>query len=355
MGHQVKKNAAKEFFTDDEMILLNEAVVRNNISSEELTSLSDILRSANKERFWAQECVMRKAIKRPYSLFNRAEIWEVAKTNQHRQDIVLLEEASIRQEHPCDESLLFNEVLHKVHSLNETNHRIIIQHQLCNAQRSEHATVWIAELQHVSQLLLNSYYGSLILVSEEMEEDLRKILMSEEFITTKKRAGPEKISWTTRVLGMTVKARSNDKAFAAAWQKMVTLNDSDLDPFRNTEQMLNNFLRTQGLLPGPSITHYPVKVKSSRSWYDITVHDAPEADFTDNSLINTLHEKTPKPQVTLPSINLQTPWSHDTTLAESLGAWTTTWGENVKRNICEVQQMIEIADLSADTLHKHFC
>ena len=123
------------------------------------------------------------------------------------------------------------------------------------------------------------------------------------------------------------------------------------DRFKHTETTQVNFLRPRGMLPGPSITRSPAKVKPSCSWYDITVQDPPEADFTGDSLTTTANTKT---KLTLPSIDLQTPWSQNTTFVESLAAWTTTWGENVKRNIFETQQMIEIGDLFADSLHMQF-
>ena len=41
-----------------------------------------------------------------------------------------------------------------------------------------------------------------------------------------------------------------------------------MDPFRHTEITLQNFLRMQGYMKGPSITHFPVKVPT-RSWFDI--------------------------------------------------------------------------------------
>ena len=48
-------------------------------------------------------------------------------------------------------------------------------------------------------------------------------------------------------------------------QKTIHLNGGEINPFRQTEALLGNFLRRQGIIAGPSITHYPQKIHS-RGW-----------------------------------------------------------------------------------------
>ena len=49
---------------------------------------------------------------------------------------------------------------------------------------------------------------------------------------------------------------------------MSNRNGGHVDPFRHTEITLQNLLRMQGYMKGPTITHYPVKMPT-RSWLDI--------------------------------------------------------------------------------------
>ena len=217
-----------------------------------------------------------------------------------------------------------------------------------------HAQTYLNHHREVLQKSSTAYAQLLLLQFEEFEDTCRKQICHDHETSFYKSFGRNNISTNRRVLGFTIKSNQKDQPFSAAWRKMALLNTNGqplYDPFKHTEATQTNFLRTQGMLPGPSITHYLAKVKSNRSWYDITEQDPPEADFADDSPITTVRTKT---QLALPSIDLQTPWSQDTTFEESIIPWTTTWGENVKRNIFEVQQMVAIGDLFADSLHKKF-
>ena len=295
------------------------------------------------------------------------------------QDCVLLDEATARntlyQACASDLAALQKEALISVLEIEELALRNTVHEQsspvvqlisgeqllreaiLSDAKRfiaNAHAQTYLNHHPEVLQKSSTAYAQLLLLQLEEFEDTCRKQIRHDHETSFYKSFGPNNISTNRRVLGFTIKSNQKDQPFSAAWRKMALLNTNGqplYDPFKHTEATQTNFLRTQGMLPGPSITQYPAKVKSSRSWYDITEQDPPPADFADDSPITTVRTKT---QLALPSIDLQTPWSQDTTLEESIIAWTTTWGENVKRNIFEVQQMVEIADLFADSLQKNF-
>ena len=136
-----------------------------------------------------------------------------------------------------------------------------------------------------------------------------------------------------------------------AWRKMAELNASDpasYNPFHHTETVQATFLRTQGLLQGPSISHFSMKISTSkRSWFDIAEEDRAFQEalyevFASAVSCNTL------------SSDLQTPSTQTTSMQESLDASTTTWGENVRRNPHEVEEVVADGDLFADHWHKQY-
>ena len=139
-----------------------------------------------------------------------------------------------------------------------------------------------------------AYAKLLLLQFEEFEETCRKQIRHDHETSSFRSFGCNTISSNHRFLGFTIKSNQKDQPFSAAWRKMARLNTNGqplFDTFKHTKMTQTNFLRTLSLLPGPCI-HYLSKVKSSLSWYDITVKDPPEADLTDNSPIKTLHTKT---------------------------------------------------------------
>ena len=135
--------------------------------------------------------------------------------------------------------------------------------------------------EHTSILArsLTAYISLTIVLFEDHEEGLRRIILLEEDSRRYKGFGPSHLSPSRRVLGAVIKHHQRDRPFSNAWRHMATVNSmsSDsvvLDPFRFQETVLRNFLRSQGLLPGPCIRHFPHKVSTSPcSWADATDND----------------------------------------------------------------------------------
>ena len=270
----------------------------------------------------------------------------------YKQNLMSLAESSARNELECEESLQTQTLVFAQFHESEHLQREFTLTAVKGFYVRVYAQTYLCHHKEVLHKSLTAYTNLILMQFEEFEEVCRKQIRSDHTTTSNKAFGPDPLSPNR---GFTIKSHQSHSApFSAAWRKMALLNTNGqpmYDPFQHTESTQANFLRTQGLLPGPCITHYPLNVSAgNRSWYDIVEKDPPEADFSCHPPEETVPHKF---EFTLPSIHLQTPWTQDTTLAESLGAWTTTWGENVKRSVCELQQMAELADLLADSHHKH--
>ena len=135
--------------------------------------------------------------------------------------------------------------------------------------------------EHTSILArsLNAYIWLTIVLFEDHEEGLHRIILLKEDSRRYKRFGPSHPSPSRRVLDAVIRQHQRDRPFSNAWRHMATINSmsSDsvvLDPFRFQETVLMNFLRSQGLLPGRCIRHFPHKVSTSPySWADVADDD----------------------------------------------------------------------------------
>ena len=302
-----------------------------------------------------EEASERNTIMREY----KTSYLSLARSNPaftQKQHLMSLAESSAGNELECEEglqtqTLVFAQVKEKEHlqrestltAVNDFYLRICAQTYLCHHRE-------------VLQKSLTAYAKLILMQFEDLEEICRKQIRSDHTNTSNKAFGPDTLSVNRRVLGFTIKSHQSHSApFSAAWRKMALLNTNGqplYDPFQHTESTQANFLRTQGQLPGPCITHHPLKVSAgNRTWFDIVERDPPDADFSCHPPDETAPSKF---HFTVPSIHFQTPWRQDTTFAESLGAWTTTWGESVKRSVFALQQMVELADPIADSQQKHF-
>ena len=98
--------------------------------------------------------------------------------------------------------------------------------------------------------------------------------------------GPDQTSPDRVVLAFVIKQNSYNKAFQLAWRQMTQCNGGYIDPFHHTEITMTNFLRMQGVLRGPVITHYPVKLPT-KSWFSIVEQEAAEHAL-ENQMTNVL-------------------------------------------------------------------
>ena len=124
---------------------------------------------------------------------------------------------------------------------------------------------WLAEHGYVSDKMTHSFRKLIIANCADFETSLRSDLEKHQAVTWRKKTGPSHITWNRRVLGYLVKVHSKDTAFARDWEKTIHLNGGEINLFRQTEALLGNVLRRQGIIAGPFITHYPQKIHP-RGW-----------------------------------------------------------------------------------------
>ena len=217
--------------------------------------------------------------------------------------------------------------------------------------------------EHTSILArsLTAYISLTIVLFEDHEEGLRRIILLEEDSRRYKGFGPSHLSPSRHVLGAVIKHHQRDRPFSNAWRHMATVNlmSSDsvvLDPFCFQETVLVNFLRSQGLLPGPCIRHFPHKVSTSPcSWADITEHDpscnVPEP--VDNKKAEEQLQYKFSKDISEFSISFETPWSTSSDLHDSLLFYLTQWPEAVVRAKITLEGQCNLATCLSDNISMH--
>ena len=205
---------------------------------------------------------------------------------------------------------------------------------------------------------LTAYISLTIVLFEDHKEGLRRIILLEEDSRRYKGCGPLHLSPSRRVLGAVIKHHQRDRPFSNAWRHMATVNSmsSDsvvLDPFRFQETVLRNFLRSQGLLPGPCIRHFPHKVSTSPcSWADATDNDpscnVPEP-VDSKKAEEQLQHKFSK-DISEFSISFETPWSTSTDLLHSLLFYSIQWPESVMRAKITLEGQCDLATCLSDNI-----
>ena len=204
---------------------------------------------------------------------------------------------------------------------------------------------------------LNAYLSLTIVLFEDHEEGLHRIILLEEDSRRYKRFGRSHLCPSRRVLGAVIKQHQRDRPFSNAWRHMATVNSmsSDsvvLDPFRFQETVLMNFLSSQGLLPGPCIRYCPHKVSTSPySWADVTDDDpscnVPEpvnSKKAEEQFHNCISEF---------SISFETPWSTSSDLHESLLYYLIQWPESVMRAKRTLEGQCDLATCLSDNIRMH--
>ena len=217
--------------------------------------------------------------------------------------------------------------------------------------------------EHTSILArsLTAYISLTIVLFEDHEEGLRRIILLEEDSRRYKGLGPSHLSPSRRVLGAVMKHRQRDRPFSNAWRHMATVNSmwSDsvvLDPFRFQETVLVNFLRSQNLLPGPCIRHFPHNVSTSPcSWADVTNYDPscklPEP-VDSKKAEEQLQHKFSK-DISEFSISFETPSSTSSDLHDSLLFCLVQWPESVMRAKITLEGQCDLATCLSGNISMH--
>ena len=120
----------------------------------------------------------------------------------------------------------------------------------------------------------------------ELEAVARNDILSHQKSRNYKTFGPDQTSPERIVLAFAIKQNSYNKAFQLAWRQMSQCNGGFIDPFHHTEITMTNSLRMQGLLQGPVIKHYPVKLPT-KSWFSRVEQEAAEHAL-ENQMANVL-------------------------------------------------------------------
>ena len=100
---------------------------------------------------------------------------------------------------------------------------------------------------------------------ESLENQVRNDINHTHKSKTYKLFGPAHLTTNRLVMAHAIKINCKDKPFRLAWLQMSNQNGGNTDPFHHSEVTLQNFLRMQGLLRGPAISHFPVKM-STKNW-----------------------------------------------------------------------------------------
>ena len=185
--------------------------------------------------------------------------------------------------------------------------------------------------EHTSILArsLNAYISLTIVLFEDHEEGLRRIILLEEDSHRYKGFGASHLSPSRRVLGAVIKRHLQDRSLCNAWRHTATVNSmsSDrivLDPFCFQETALMNILRPQGLLPGPCSRHFPHKVSTSPySWADFT-DDEPSCNVpepVDSKKAEEQLQHKFSNDISELSISFETPWSTLSDLHDNLSSY----------------------------------
>ena len=129
-----------------------------------------------------------------------------------------------------------------------------------------------------------------------------------------------------------------------------------LDPFRFQENVLMNFLRSQGLLPGRCIRHFPHKVSTSPySWADVT-DDDPSCNVPEpvdsKKAEEQLQHKCSK-DISEFCISFETPWTTSSDLHDTLFFYLIQWPESVMRAKITLEGQCDLATCLSDNIRMH--
>ena len=157
----------------------------------------------------------------------------------------------------------------------------------------EQTDLWMSERQVVQDKLSTAFDCIKILTLEDLEEEVRNSLHHEQSRTRGKRFGPAHLSNGQLVLGYQIKCHQGNAIFSDNWKKTGTLNggqvSQDLDPYRHTEAFLTDFLKTQAMLKGPLVRHFP-RILDTKRWADIVFQQEQMAKQTQAIAFDSLPE-----------------------------------------------------------------
>ena len=118
--------------------------------------------------------------------------------------------------------------------------------------------------KQVRQDLFSLFLHSSVPLLASAGKILRASIVSEFKTRSYKPLGPDHISTNRKTPAWIIKSYSRDLPLRLRWQEMARLNGDLVDPFKQKDAELINFLRNQGLLKGPVIAQHPAKLQQER-------------------------------------------------------------------------------------------
>ena len=205
---------------------------------------------------------------------------------------------------------------------------------------SVHSTELLSEYRQKHQGHIHQHQELLLQGIYELEAAARNDILSHHKSRNYKIFGPDQTPPDRVVLAFVIKQNSYNKAFQLAWREMSQCNGGYIDPFHHTEITMTNFLRMQGLLRGPVITHYPVKLPT-KSWFRIVEQEAAEHAL-ENQMTNVLLSTAQQFSSTeeLGCLSSELPPLQDLCL------YNTCIFESMSRNIIQLQLLKERTQLT---------
>ena len=205
---------------------------------------------------------------------------------------------------------------------------------------SVHSTELLSEYRQKHQGHIHQHQELLLQGIYELEAAARNDILSHHKSRNYKIFGPDQTPPDRVVLAFVIKQNSYNKAFQLAWREMTQCNGGYIDPFHHTEITMTNFLRMQGLLRGPVITHYPVKLPT-KSWFRIVEQEAAEHALENqmtNVLLSTAQQFSSTEELGCHSTELPP--------LQDLCLYNTCIFESMSRNIIQLQLLKERTQLT---------
>ena len=115
---------------------------------------------------------------------------------------------------------------------------------------------------------------------ESLESQARNDIHHAHKLNTYKLFGPAYLTTNRLVMAHAIRIICKDKPFRLAWPQMSNRNGGNSDPFHHSDVTLQQFLRMQGLLRGPAISHFPVKT-STQNWSESAMIKLPTTSWFD--------------------------------------------------------------------------
>ena len=116
---------------------------------------------------------------------------------------------------------------------------------------------------------------------ESLEHQIRNDIHHTHKLKAYKLFWPAHLNTNRLVMAHIIKLNCKEKPFRTAWLQTSNKNGGNVDPFHDSDITLQNFLRMQGLLKGPAISHFPAKTPTknwsasamvklpSKSWFEL--------------------------------------------------------------------------------------